>query len=55
MKKVALTELMAIVDEELQGPLQLLRTILSPFLSAYEFFKDTVKNVKEGWQLLVEG
>ena len=55
MKKDALTKILKVLEEELEGPVGHLRRLVSPFLEVYSFFKDTVKNIKEGWNLLVNG
>ncbi|KAI0217504.1 hypothetical protein LSAT2_030722 [Lamellibrachia satsuma] len=55
MKRVALAEVMKVVEEELAGPLGYLKQLLDPFLQAYDFITQTVKNIKEAWRLIVNG
>ena len=55
MQRVALTELKKILLEELAEPVVYLKQLLEPFLQAYDFFTQTVKNIKEAWQTIVSG
>ena len=55
MKRVALAEVMKVLEEELAGPLGYLKQLLDPFLQAYDFLTQTVKNIKEAWRLLTTG
>ena len=55
MKRNALFEIIAVVEEELAGPFEHIRRLLEPFLKAYKFFKETVDGIKESWGLLVYG
>ena len=53
MKKDALAKIMRVIEEELTVPVQHLKGLVIPFAEAFSIFKDTVKNIKEGWNLLV--
>ena len=55
MKRVALAEVLKVLDEELAGPLGYLEQLLAPFLQAYDFITSTVKNIKKAWRLIVDG
>ena len=55
MQRVALTELKEILLEELAEPVVYLKQLLEPFQQAYDFFTQTVKNIKEAWQAIVSG
>ena len=55
MKRAALAEIKKVLMEELAEPVVYLKQLLAPFLQAYDFFTQTVKNIKEAWRLLVSG
>ena len=55
MKKDALFKIIKVLEEELEGPIGHLRRLIAPFIDAYTFFKDTIKNIKDGWTSLVTG
>ena len=55
MKRVALQAIKKVLEEELAGPIGYLKQLLEPFLQAYDFFTQTVKNIKEAWRLIRNG
>ena len=55
MKTSALEEIKKVLEEELEEPLRLLKQLLEPFQQAYDFFIQTVKNVKEAWRVIRNG
>ena len=55
MKKNALDKIIKVLEQELVGPIEDLRRLLVPFTEANTLFKDTVKNIKDGWITLVHG
>ncbi|KAK2165104.1 hypothetical protein NP493_1383g00012 [Ridgeia piscesae] len=55
MKTLALEEIKKVLEEELEEPLRLLKQLLEPFQQAYDFFIQTVKNVKEAWRVIRNG
>ncbi|KAI0212799.1 hypothetical protein LSAT2_002241 [Lamellibrachia satsuma] len=55
MKRVALQAIKKVLEQELAGPIGYLKQLLEPFLQAYDFFTQTVKNIKEAWRLIRNG
>ncbi|KAK2165039.1 hypothetical protein NP493_1368g00012 [Ridgeia piscesae] len=55
MKTSALEEIKKVLEEELEEPLRLLKQLLEPFQQAYDFFIQTVKNIKEAWRVIRNG
>lgn len=37
------------------GPMEVVREVLVPFQTTYDFFIKTVKNIKEAWVLITNG
>ena len=52
MKKDAMGKILRTLMDEMGGPLNELKTLVSPFMEAYALVRDTIMNVKNGWAKL---